>query len=369
MDLISKTGLRGQLEALIARAHIENGLGRYYHSIQNHRNAQKLARLTGRVREECASVANEAIPWCYLGNFRKAQVCAAQGHALLLEHGLQGSDRELACLDMQAEIHFQKSEYLEARQIKVCMVQMTSRHRGPYYHSNALQELALIDIITGAEDSGVIRNLSAAKELSAELQWALGGVRCDLTQCQLDIRGGRVAKAYTELKKLAKITMGVGALESLGDLSSKMCGLDETKGWATTYFAFARKTKNLGRTYQALRCLGDIVLAEGDEETALNVFQAVLDGSTEMGVHRRRADCMSRIGDILFRRLELEKAKKMWQAARLVFDRSSRENDVATIDAKLAELARNGIEADSEAPRDDFSGQPEAEIPINVASF
>ena len=72
MDLTSKTGLWGQLEALIARAHIENGLGRYYNSIQHLRNAHKLARLTGRLSYECASVANEAIPWCYLGNFRKA---------------------------------------------------------------------------------------------------------------------------------------------------------------------------------------------------------------------------------------------------------------------------------------------------------
>jgi hypothetical protein len=81
-----------------------------------------------------------------------------------------------------------------------------------------------------------------------------------------------------------------------------------------------------------------------DEETALSVFQVVLDGSTEMDVHRRRADCMSRMGDIYLRRGELDRAKQLWDTARPLFVRSSRAKDPTSIGSKLAQLARNGIE-------------------------
>jgi predicted negative regulator of RcsB-dependent stress response len=125
-----------------------------------------------------------------------------------------------------------------------------------------------------------------------------------------------------------------------------MCSPAQTFRWATTYLALASKSQQLSETYQALRYFGDIFLAIGNEQTALNIFQAVLDGSTEMDVHRRRADCMSRIGDILLRRQEVERATEMWEAARPLFVRSSRANDVVATDAKLEELARTNTEDD-----------------------
>jgi hypothetical protein len=282
----------------------------------------------------------------------KAQECVVQGHELLLQAGLQGSDRELVIMDQTASIHFCKSEYLEAREIKHRMVQMTSRDRSPYFHANGLQELALIDIIIGSEDSLVVQNLSAAKEISTQLGWASGGIKCDLNRCQLDIRAGKGVEVYPALEKLvnaagSQLVLG-WAMEVLGNLSNRLCGVIDTFRWAITYFAFGRKTQNLSHTYQGLRYLGDFFLAEGDEQSALNVFQAVLDASTEMDVHRRRADCMSRIGDILLRRGQVERAKTMWEAARPLFVRSSQASDVAAMDAKLAELSRTeGWEADS----------------------
>ncbi|KAJ6628708.1 hypothetical protein B0H10DRAFT_1988920 [Mycena sp. CBHHK59/15] len=77
---------------------------------------------------------------------------------------------------------------------------------------------------------------------------------------------------------------------------------------------------------------------QGDEETALNIFLTVLDGSTEMDVHRRRADCMTRIGDIQMRHGHLEEARKLWEDARPLFARSSQMKEVAGINARLEGL-------------------------------
>jgi tetratricopeptide (TPR) repeat protein len=350
MGLADKIGPRYILRTLLGKAVVEWALGEYHKSIQYCREAQRLARLTSSLLEECLAATDEAAPWCHLGAFMNAQACIAQGHELLLQAGLQGSDRELQIMDLTADIHFYKSEYAQAREVKHRMVQMTSRHRSPHFHANALQELAQIDIIIGSEDSLVIENLSAAKELSTQLGWAHGGMMSDLNQCQLDIRAGKGVEVYPTLVKLVKAARSLAhvlgcSLEVLGNLLNGLCGVADKFRWAITYFAFARNTKDLSHTYQALRYVGDLFLAEGDEQSAMNVFQAVLDASTEMDVHRRRADCMSRIGDILLRQGQIERAKTMWKEARPLFLRSSRAQDVDAIDTKLANLTRGRFEA------------------------
>jgi hypothetical protein len=89
---------------------------------------------------------------------------------------------------------------------------------------------------------------------------------------------------------------------------------------------------------QAFRCLGQILSAQGDDETALSLFTVALDGFKLMDVHRWQADCMVRIADILNGHGEVMKAVEMWTTARPLFERSSQTKDVVKIDAKLAEV-------------------------------
>ncbi|KAJ6477223.1 hypothetical protein DFH09DRAFT_1056595 [Mycena vulgaris] len=360
MELATKIQhLPHQLRALRTRAMIESALGKYHQSIRNLHEVQKLARIMGRVTEECNTVADEAIPLCRLGNFPEALECASQGHELLLKNGLQGSSVELGFLDRKAEIHFQKSEYVEARQLTELVVRMAARNRSPYFHANAVKTLAQIDIMTGADAPVILSNLTAARALATELSWAHAVVMCDIHQCELEIRRGEPTKAYRSLKGvITKVDKWHTeetflSLQSLGEVSNGMCDLAETFIWASTYFAFARKTQDLGHTYQALRYIGDVFLAEGDEETALNIFHAVLDGSTEMDVHRRRADCMSRMGDIYLRRGELDRAKDLWEAAHPLFVRSSQLKEVTSLNSKLAQLMRDVSKGEKEGVRSD----------------
>jgi hypothetical protein len=332
-----------QILALHHRGSIARHCGRYHESLWNHREAQKLARLNGRVREESTNLTSEAMALCRLGNFPEAQGCAAQGYDLLMKTGFEESELELKHWDTMMEIHWQKAEYTEAHQVAERMVQMTSQHRSPYFHAYSVISLAQLSLIIGLKDTVIMESLALARELATELRFGQGMQMCNFLQAELDLRNGDRLKAYTVFQILGGKTESQSdtvylSMANLGDLSNDLCGLEQTFRWAATYFAFSRKSKHLGHTYQALRYLGDILLAQGDEETAMSIFQAVLDASTEMDVHRRRADCMSRMGDILVHSGEPGKAKHMWEAAHPLFVRSSQANDAATIEVKLAQL-------------------------------
>jgi tetratricopeptide (TPR) repeat protein len=347
-----------QMRALLQKGYIAESRGAYDECILHHRAAQKLAQLDGKITEEFQGLAGEAAALCHLGNFPEAQVCAAQSYELLINKGYEGSEWELIVLDTMVEIHWQKAEYTEARQLTERMVQMTSQDQSPHFHANSVNNRVQLDLITGMDDAVVLRNLAAARELATELRFHLVTQMCDLSQAELDLRNAERMRSYATFQKWGRQTESAyysatvyRSLANLGELSNNLCGLEKTFQWVTTYFAFSRRNNHLGHTYQALRYLGDILLAQGDEQTAMNIFQAVLDASTEMDVHRRRADCMSRIGDIWVRRGEPENAKDMWEMALPLFVRSSQANDAAAIEMKLDQPARRDLDAHSEFPR------------------
>ncbi|KAJ7697490.1 hypothetical protein B0H14DRAFT_2649847 [Mycena olivaceomarginata] len=79
----------------------------------------------------------------------------------------------------------------------------------------------------------------------------------------------------------------------------------------------------------------DIFTAFGDEETALSLFHAALEGGTKMDVHRLRAECMVGIGDVVLRRGDAMQAKAMWKKAHPLFLRSRRMKDAVSVQERL----------------------------------
>ncbi|KAJ7310022.1 hypothetical protein DFH08DRAFT_974621 [Mycena albidolilacea] len=76
-------------------------------------------------------------------------------------------------------------------------------------------------------------------------------------------------------------------------------------------------------------------MAHKDEETATNLYIAALEGFTYMDVHRSRADCMIRLGDLAEGQGHTSEAISYWKAAQPLFEQSLQAKDVAHIDAKL----------------------------------
>jgi hypothetical protein len=287
-----------------------------------------------------------ALGWCQLGELRQAQAICEEVRQIMRVCSLDGSNRELAVLDMEAEIHFQKSEYSQASDLHTLVGRMTSEDVMPWFHANTLIAKAEVCILTGADETEIRTMLDKAKQLTDALGWTSRKIMCEQTFASLSLHQGKdknttratfkncFSKSGTEDTDVAYMS-----LQYLGDLSYGMCDVGETLQWAGIYFALARKSKALGHTYQALRYLGDVILAQGDEASALNVFRVVLVGSTEMDVHRRRADCMARIGDILNRRGDPAKARDLWEEARPLFARSSQAKQVIAMDERLAAVA------------------------------
>ncbi|KAJ7684199.1 hypothetical protein DFH06DRAFT_1484 [Mycena polygramma] len=330
-----------QLRACRSRATIGISTGDYLDSLKYSATVIKLARLVGNVADECNGLMDASLSWCHLGQLRQAQEACSQARQIMLVCGLDSSNREIAILDMEAEIHFQKSEYAEAGERHTLIARMTSEEVMPYFHANTLIANAQVGTLIGADETEIRTMLDKAKRLTDMLGWTSRKTMCEEIFALLALNQGHLDTARTTLKTCFS-TSGTEdaetayiALQYLGNLSYGMCDAVETLRWASIYFALARKSKAMGHTYQALLLLGDILLAEGDEASAVNIFHAVLAGSSEMDVHHRKADCMARIGDNLRRHGDLEKARGMWEQARFLFARSSQLQQVAEMDDRL----------------------------------
>ncbi|KAJ7098225.1 hypothetical protein C8R44DRAFT_888860 [Mycena epipterygia] len=291
-------------------------------------------------------LANEQVArqWTITKLWNTSDLCKL-GREILVTYGNQGSSREANVLDIEAGIKFELSEYDEARTVYEAVVLMTDLNRHPYFHVNALFNLVKIDLEMGREEVHVLRDLAGAKGTATRLGWVQGMLFGERLMAGVQLLRGETAMAregytrcFDSYRRARMLPGATQCLEMLADLRHGMCDLEDTFRLAGTYLALVRVSKDLVHTYQALRCLGDIFLAQGDSETALNIFYAVLEGSTEMGVHRRRADCMSRIGNIFMAQGNTAGARKMWEDARPLFLRSTQIKDVASIDASLAQF-------------------------------
>jgi hypothetical protein len=88
--------------------------------------------------------------------------------------------------------------------------------------------------------------------------------------------------------------------------------------------------------HKALLFLGDVFLATKDNQTATNLYTVALEGFTHMDIHRSRAQCMVRLGDLANEQGHTSKAIGFWTTARPLFEQSLQGKDVAQIDVRLS---------------------------------
>ncbi|KAJ7286817.1 hypothetical protein C8J57DRAFT_1495311 [Mycena rebaudengoi] len=212
--------------------------------------------------------------------------------------------------------------------------------------------MALIDICTRVDSKVILKNLEACRyhmktfKMLSGLNQTLTLHALDLATANLNLRDGNHVAANTLFSAcFAFLQIGLmvdimlECLERLADLSTEMNNIQNTLRWAGIFLSLALTSKDRLAAMKALSCLGQISVAEADDETALSLFTAALDGFTFMDVHRWRADCMFRIADIYDKRGEPVKSIELWKAAQPLFERSSQANSVRQIDMRLAEVA------------------------------
>ncbi|KAJ7233083.1 hypothetical protein C8J57DRAFT_1480468 [Mycena rebaudengoi] len=265
--------------ALAGICGILSGTRKPLSALTHAKEAYRYAEHIGNIHGQAWSLHIQGRSHMHLANYQHAQHLLQKSSHILATLGHQQNALNLAILNLQAEIHLMKSEYLESRKLQV----------------------AIASSCQATSYNGIVANL---------------------TKAFIDITTG-----------LALLCLG-----KLGDLSTGMNDTQTTLRWTGILLGLALKFKDKLQTMQAFRCLGQIFSAHGGDETALNLFNVALDGFTFMDVHRWWADCMVQIGDILNDHGEVIKAIELWKTTRPLFERSSQMKDVIKIDTKIAEV-------------------------------
>jgi hypothetical protein len=230
--------------------------------------------------------------------------------------------------------------------------------------------IALIDINIGADSKIIHQNLDITQSHLKTLYGYFGrytSLFADHVAAELCLHDGAIGTANAMFEKCFVSSQetheALQCLRRLGDHSTRMNDIQTTLQWTGVFLGLALKCKDKLQTMQAFQCLGQIFSAQGDDETALSLFNVALDGFTSMDVHRWQADCMVRIADILQAHGKVIKAVGLWKTARPLFERSSQMKDVIKIDTKIIEVG-SAVLGEYEEQLQHLS---ELHVPVDVA--
>ncbi|KAJ7486913.1 hypothetical protein FB451DRAFT_1168290 [Mycena latifolia] len=326
---ISTGNIRRQSDLLTILAWMRWTTGDYSAGLEHAYEARRLASISGNLFREAQALRWEAMCWCALGNYDHSIHLANRARALLSVCALSGGTLDDFILNTQADVHLLKSEYIEASSIHTQSLNAAVIQQTPCDQAFALITIAQINVEISALRDGVQRNIDRAKQLFRSVNHSIGYILCDMiTGASHANHDGDLLKATHIFQMCLKsfwgnTTEGVTyCLEKLGNAS--LC----------------LKLKQKLQIHKALQFLGDLYLADGDQQTATSLFTVALEGFTKMDVHRSRAECMLRLGEISELHGDLPEAAELWKTARPLFERSSQTKQVAHIDEQVARMSK-----------------------------
>ncbi|KAJ7248987.1 hypothetical protein C8J57DRAFT_1475392 [Mycena rebaudengoi] len=128
-------------------------------------------------------------------------------------------------------------------------------------------------------------------------------------------------KCLTSAQKKTDADLTDYCLLLLADIQHGLSSHRETERWAVICLAFGMTTTNRVAIAKALRCIGDLLVIDRDNDTALSLFMAALDSFTSMDIHGGKADCMIRMAAIFEQRREIRKTIDLLRRARPLYER------------------------------------------------
>ncbi|KAJ7869258.1 hypothetical protein B0H13DRAFT_2557866 [Mycena leptocephala] len=319
-----------------------------YSAVQVHaKEAQRLAVISADLYKEAQALNIEASCCSSLGNYTKAVSLCIRARELLGLCAMSGGTSDHDIMTTQAEIHYLKSEYIESRSIHTRILEETTI-QDPYNYGFALINVAEIDVLIGAPKNDVQRNCDRARKMLDTAGDVEGVKLYDINLADLHLREGNSLAAKVILVRCLKGILEYSqiqtyCLERLGN-TSYWGDLDGMSSWTTVFLVHSLKRKERLGIHKALRSLGDIFLAQHDEHTAISLFTVALEGFTQMDVHRSRAECMLRLGDIFMGHGDMLKAVEFWERARPLFERSSQAKQVQHLNERLAGISEDVLE-------------------------
>ncbi|KAJ7116852.1 hypothetical protein C8R44DRAFT_854592 [Mycena epipterygia] len=303
--------------------------------------AQELGRRSASAYLEAAALRVEALCLHALGSLKESVILCQRARDHLQLCGMLGSQIDYAIILVLAEGHLLKSEYRETHRILIELSQKVQHD--PYYKAIVLLNTADVDLMLGADVPEVQQNLDSAMTTFSTLGMNHAVNQCESLSAGLHLREGNISTAQILFQQCFNAAWGTDSavmtycLDRLADVGCwRSTNAKWSYQWPVTYLVHAQKAQMKLALHKALRCVGDVFLLEGDEDTAHNLFVVALEGFTYMDVHRSRADCMLRLGDIAKNGGDLVKAGELWKEARPLFERSSQDKEMAKIDTRLA---------------------------------
>jgi hypothetical protein len=139
--------------ALCLLALIKKDSGDFSGAKDDASESQRVAKIAGNLLTETFALYAEACSWLYLGSYGCCISLLARAIHLLDLCGLSGGTLHSSILNLQAEVHRCKSEYVKAHNIHVHLLKDMPGEQNPFYHALALSNIAQIDVeIGGLED-------------------------------------------------------------------------------------------------------------------------------------------------------------------------------------------------------------------------
>ncbi|KAJ6481615.1 hypothetical protein DFH09DRAFT_1292368 [Mycena vulgaris] len=341
---ISTGNTEDHSHALGEVAIIESTIGNYSAGQVHAKESQRLAKLTGNLLREASALDIECICWGSLGHTTHLLPLLNRAAHLLELCGMAAGGIHSNIMCSKAEVHRCKTEYIEARKIHTQRLQNAPILREPYLHAMALLSLAQIDIDLGADANDMHKNIDTAESIFASMGYSCGLTYCDLTRASVLAKERKLSEAQQLFRKCLIFGWGKDAqiisvcLERLADTADWNVD-DNLSTAATVFLVHSLKLRQSLEILRALQFLGDMYLMEGEQETAISLFTVALEGFTHMDVHRNRAECMLRLGDISEIQGDTTNARELWDAAKPLFERSSQKKEITDIDARLTRIA------------------------------
>jgi tetratricopeptide (TPR) repeat protein len=247
-------------------------------------------------------------------------------------------DHEIAI--SQGEIHLQKSEYAEARNIFNHIVETVSPEHSPGSYATSVLNIAHIATLCG-DTRTASHNLNQAKYILSTSMVPRANIHYHMVEAEIELTEEKFEIARVKFKESLTSLGGkdneveLFCLGRLADIRAWPAS-EWYLRWPVIYCGHAYKYKDKLELHEALLFLGDVFLATKDDETATNLYIVALEGFTHMDVHRSRAQCMVRLGDLANKQGHASKAIGFWTTARPLFERSLQTKDVAQINIKLS---------------------------------
>ncbi|KAF8177119.1 hypothetical protein K438DRAFT_1846020, partial [Mycena galopus ATCC 62051] len=329
-----------QCSHLINISAVEWCAGDYAAAKTHASRAQRLSKLAGDLHTQALVNRLEAACSGVAGHYQESTAQLNKARELVKMSGFSGGDLHHTIMRALGEIHYLKSEYAQARHIHSQEIETTSPTHNPFAYAYALLNIAHIDLIIDGPREDMYHRVNTARIIAKSIPRDDISDACDRVQAMIEVREKKFDVAYSrfcECLKLTWATLNESAclvLEQLADIKTWPLGAPQHK-WPPIYLVYACKSKDKLALHKALLFLGDVFIVNEDETTATSLYQVALAGFTNMDVHRYRALCMLRLGDLANSQGRTSEGITLWRAAQPLFLQSSLVQDVADINFRI----------------------------------